>query len=82
VTTFTIELEPEAADLVRRVAESAGQRTEQFIAAAAELIAREEASAEPTSEEQAVMARALADVEAGRLTDHDEVFARLEAKYG
>lgn len=52
--------------------------------AAAERYAGErEASATlPTPDEQAAMARAVADIAAGRLVPHDEVFARLDAKHG
>ena len=82
--TIAVPFLDDAADRIKRAAAVDGVPLHEFIATAAERYAgeREALAASPTADEQEAMARAVADIAAGRLTPHDEVFAKLDAKHG
>lgn len=82
--TIAVPFLEDAAARIKRAAAEDGVPLHEFIAAAAERYAgeREALAASPTPDEQAAMARAVADIAAGRLIPHEEVFARLDAKHG
>ena len=82
--TIAVPFEADAVDRVKKAAAEAGLPLHEFIATAAERVADEQEALSAVSipEEEASMARAMADIEAGRLVPHDEVFAKLDAKHG
>ena len=82
--TIAVPFEADAVDRVKKAAAEAGLPLHEFIASAAERVADEQEALSAVSipEEEASMARAMADIEAGRLVPHDEVFAKLDAKHG
>ena len=84
VETVSVPLEADAYDRLKRAAAEIGMPLGEYIASAAEQVMQERQalSTAPTAEENAAIARAVADIEAGRLSSHDEVFARLDAKHG
>lgn len=84
MNTVTIELEPELAEGLNRAAGERSTSVEILLVSAARRLLDEDAACvdEPTDEEAESMSRALEDLRAGRLTDHDEVFAKLDAKHG
>jgi len=82
--TIAVPFEADAVDRVKKAAAEAGLPLHEFIATAAERVADEQEALSAVSipEEEASMARAMADIEAGQLVPHDEVFAKLDAKHG
>ena len=84
VETVSVSLEADAYDRLKRAAAESGVPLGEYIASAAEQVMqeREALRTEPTAEENAAISRAVADIEAGRLSSNDEVFARLDAKHG
>ncbi|MFN3816561.1 hypothetical protein [Brevundimonas sp.] len=80
--TIAIPFETDAADRLKRAAAEIGMSVEAFVASAAEQIAAEQEAGAPLSDDQiASIRRGLEDVAAGRVYDHDEVFAELKARY-
>lgn len=81
--TIAVPFEADAANRLKQAAAEDGVQLPDLIAAVANhwMEEREALSLSATADENAAMARAIADIEAGRLTDHDEVFARLDAKH-
>lgn len=84
MTTLMLELEPELAEGLSRAAVERSTSVEELVRSAAwRLLADDDAEVDaPTPEEAASMRRSLEDVRAGRLTDTDDVFAKLDAKHG
>lgn len=80
--TIAIPFDKDAADRLKRAAAEIGMSVEAFVASAAEQVAAEQEGAAPLSDDQiASIRRGLEDVAAGRVYDHDEVFAELKARY-
>lgn len=82
--TIEVPFEVEVAIRLKRAAAEEGVAVQELIASVTEQFMqdREALAASATPEQDAAMARAVADIEAGRLSAHDEVFARLDAKHG
>lgn len=80
--TIAIPFETDAADRLKRAAAEIGMSLEAFVASAAEQVAAEQEVATPLSDDQAAsIRRGLEDAAAGRVYDHDEVFAELKTRY-
>lgn len=80
--TIAIPFETDAADRLKRAAAEIGMSLEAFVASAAEQVAAEQEVAAPLSDDQAAsIRRGLEDAAAGRVYDHDEVFADLKTRY-
>ena len=82
--TVAVTFEDDTLTRLKKTAAESGVPLQAFIASAAEQVVeeREALAASATPEEEASMARAVADIQAGRVSDQDDVFARLDAKHG
>lgn len=80
--TIAIPFKTDAADRLKRAAAEIGMSLEAFVASAAEQVAAEQEIAAPLSDDQAAsIRRGLKDAAAGRVYNHDEVFAELKTRY-
>ena len=82
--TISVPFETDTVNRLKRAAAEDGVPVHELIASVTEqfMQERDALTAAPTAAEDEAMARAVADIEAGRLNSHDEVFARLDAKHG
>ena len=82
MTTITLELDDEQAARLKALAAEWQTDPGEVVAAALDML--DQAHAEPpfTPEQEAAIRAGLADAAAGRLIDHDELFAELDEKYG
>ena len=82
MATVTLELDDVHAERLKAIAAEWQAEPSEVVTAALDML--EQAHAEPpfTPEQEAAIRAGLADAAAGRLIDHDDVFAELDEKYG
>jgi predicted transcriptional regulator len=81
----TLHLESEEASRLERLCRQTGQDPASAVMDALAIYEQsldQESSQPPSPEDMASITRGVADIAAGRVTDHDVLFARLADKYG